>query len=137
VAGRGVGVKLGVSVGTRVVVAVGKGVGVSVGTGVKVRLGDGVGLGRVANFRVGVAVGVAVTSILFTASQRVRPEPKAVKATNPHEPPSKRMTRAMIQVEFLLFKISMSFHAIDWGHYTIGLSPEPTLLFLPESGQIG
>lgn len=135
-AGREVGVKLGVSVGTRVAVAVGKGVGVSVGMGVKVGLGDGVGLGRAANFRVGVAVGVAVTSILFTASQRVRPEPRAVKATNTHEPASKRITRTMIQVEFLCFKIDTSFHAIGWSHYTTGFSPEPTLLFLPIPSKI-
>lgn len=130
VAGGEVGVKLGVSVGTRVAVAVGKDVGVSVGMGVKVRLGDGVGLGRAASLRVGVAVGVAVTSIPFIASQRVRPEPRAVKATNTHAPASKRMTRTMIQVEFLRFKINTSFHGIDWSHYTIGFSPEPTLLFL-------
>jgi hypothetical protein len=130
-------VKLGVSVGTRVAVAVGKGVGVSVGIGVKVGLDDGVGLGRAASFRVGVTVGVVVTSILFTASQRVRPEPRAVKATATHEPPSKRMTRTMIHAEFLLFKVDTSFHATDWGHYTIGFSPELTLLFLPVSRKIG
>lgn len=95
---------LGVQVGIRVAVAVGKGVGVAVGSGVKVALGDGVGLGREANLRVGVAVGVAVTSIWLAASQRVRPEPRAVKATKIHEPLSKRMARAMSHMEFLRFK---------------------------------
>jgi hypothetical protein len=124
------GVELGVNVGTRVAGAVGRGVGVTVGNGVGVVLGEGMGLGKAASLR-GVAVGVAVTIGCLAASHRVKPDPRAVKAPNMHDPPSKEMTRAKSHLLVFLLNVTTFFQAKIWSHYTIGCLPEPIFVFPP------